>query len=60
MRDLRVIPFKDLDIGSLSESVLNPGDFCEGQLLLDFVTYWDPSFEYLQDFQQWRRLHAVQ
>jgi len=60
LEEERVVRYKDINLSAIANSFVNAETFVEGQLLLNYVTHWSPHFEYLQDFQQWRRLYAVQ
>ena len=54
-----IVPLKSLNGEGLAQVMFSPSAFPEGQLLFQYVTAWDHSYSYLEDFQQWRRLFAV-
>jgi len=53
------ISLKSLDQERLVRTIFKPNTFPQGQLLFDFITYWDSHYTYLEDFQQWRKLFGV-
>jgi hypothetical protein len=60
LRENEVIRFKDVgDNERLARAMFNPRNFPRGQLLLEYLTEWQPYYSYLEDFQHWRKLYGV-
>jgi len=61
LRQRAVVPLQQLASDErLAKAMLSPAAFPRGQLVFEVVTEWDAHYAYLEDFQHWRKLYAVQ